>query len=65
MQIDRRLVGFGLFLITVGAVMGAVRQGLLSEDTAGRAWFLWPLILVGIGPSIARLSLDPARTCAG
>ncbi len=65
MQIDRRLVGFGLSLITVGAVMVAVRQGLLSEDTAGRAWSLWPLILVGIGPSIARLSLGPARTCAG
>ena len=52
MQIDRRLVGFGLFLITVGGVMVAVRQGLLSEDAAGRAWTLWPLILVGVGLSI-------------
>ena len=34
MHIDRRLVGFGLFLITVGGVMIAVRQGLLSEPTA-------------------------------
>ena len=42
MQIDRRLVGFGLFLITVGTVMVAVRQGVLSEETAGRAWSLWP-----------------------
>lgn len=52
MQIDRRLVGFGLFLITVGGVMVAVRQGILSEEAARQAWNLWPLILVGIGLSI-------------
>ena len=49
MHIDRRLVGFGLFLITVGGVMVAVRQGLLTEDAARQAWTLWPLILVGSG----------------
>jgi hypothetical protein len=53
MQIDRRLVGFGLFLVTVGAVMLAVRQGWLPEGTAGRAWSLWPLLLVGAGLSVA------------
>jgi hypothetical protein len=52
MHIDRRLVGFGLFLITVGAVMIAVRQGILSADDARKAWTLWPLILVGVGLSI-------------
>lgn len=52
MQIDRRLVGFGLFLITVGGVMVAVRQGILGEATARQAWNLWPLILVGLGLSI-------------
>jgi Domain of unknown function (DUF5668) len=52
MHIDRRLVGFGLFLITIGAVMIAVRQGLLSADDARKAWTLWPLILVGVGLSI-------------
>jgi hypothetical protein len=52
MHIDRRLVGFGLFLITIGVVMVAVRQGLLAEDTARQAWTLWPLILVGVGLSI-------------
>lgn len=34
MQIDRRLVGLGLFLNTVGEVTVAVRQGLLAEDRA-------------------------------
>ena len=52
MHIDRRLVGFGLFLITVGGVMVAVRQGILSEGAARQAWNLWPLILVGVGLSI-------------
>jgi hypothetical protein len=52
MHIDRRLVGFGLFLITVGAVMIAVRQGVIGEDDARKAWTLWPLILVGVGLSI-------------
>jgi hypothetical protein len=52
MQIDRRLVGFGLFLITIGGVMVAVRQGLIAEETAREAWTLWPLILIGVGLSI-------------
>jgi hypothetical protein len=52
MHIDRRLVGFGLFLIAVGGVMVAVRQGILTEDAARQSWTLWPLILVGIGLSI-------------
>jgi hypothetical protein len=51
MRIDRRLVGFGLFLVTVGVVMVAVRQGLISDETARRVWNLWPLILIGIGLS--------------
>ena len=53
MHIDRRLVGFGLFLITVGGVMVAVRQGILTEDSARQAWTLWPVILIGVGLSIA------------
>ena len=52
MHVDRRLVGFGLFLITIGAVMVAVRQNLLSEDAARQSWTLWPLLLVGVGLSI-------------
>jgi hypothetical protein len=52
MRIDRRLVGLGLFLVTAGTVMLGVREGLIPDDLAGRAWTLWPLILVGIGLSI-------------
>ena len=52
MHFDRRLVGFGLFLVAVGGVMVAVRAGAISEDTAREAWTLWPLLLVGAGLSI-------------
>jgi hypothetical protein len=52
MRIDRRLVGFGLFLVTVGIVMIAVRQGLVPDATARRAWNLWPLLLIGTGLSM-------------
>jgi hypothetical protein len=64
MKIDRRLVGFGLFLVTVGAVMLAVRQGWLPEETARRASSLWPLILVGVGLSIA-LDRRPGAALGG
>jgi hypothetical protein len=52
MRIDGRLVGFGLFLVTVGIVMVAVRQGLIPDETARRAWNLWPLLLIGTGLSM-------------
>ena len=53
MHIDRRLVGFGLFLITIGGIMVAVRQGAIDSRVAADAWHLWPLIIVGLGLSIA------------
>jgi hypothetical protein len=52
LRFDRRLVALGLFLVTVGVVMVAVRQGLVPVDTARRAWSLWPLILIGLGLSM-------------
>ena len=64
MHIDRRLVGFGLFLITVGGVMVAVRQGVLSDDDARQAWTLWPLILVGVGLSIVLAGRPGAASVA-
>jgi len=52
MRIERRLVGFGLFLVTVGVVILAVRQGAVPDEALRRAWSLWPLILIGVGLSI-------------
>jgi hypothetical protein len=52
MRIERRLVGFGLFLVTVGVVILAVRQGVVPDEAIRGAWSLWPLILIGVGLSI-------------
>ncbi len=49
MRINRGLLGWGVFFITLGAVPLAVREGLLDPAVVRRAWELWPLILVGIG----------------
>jgi hypothetical protein len=51
-RIDRGLLGWGLFLVLLGAVPLAVRAGVVTSDVAGRAWQLWPLFVVAIGLSI-------------
>jgi hypothetical protein len=48
-RIDKRLFGWGLFFVVLGSVPLAVRAGLVAADTAGMAWRLWPLLLVGSG----------------
>jgi hypothetical protein len=49
MHIDRRLLGWGLFFILVGAIPLATRAGVL-DPAAVRAWpSLWPLLLIGWG----------------
>jgi hypothetical protein len=50
MHIDRGLLGWGVFLVVLGAVPLAVAQGWLPADI--RWWELWPMILVGIGLAI-------------
>jgi hypothetical protein len=59
-MIDRRLLSWGLFLILLGAIPLAVRQGLLAEATVARLWTLWPLLLVaaGLGLLLRRTSLE-------
>jgi hypothetical protein len=49
MRVNRGLLGWGVFFITLGCVPLAVRAGYLDEGSVARAWELWPLILVGIG----------------
>lgn len=49
MHLDRGLLGWGAFLVTLGSVPLAVRAGYLDPAFAGRAWELWPLVLVGLG----------------
>ncbi len=49
MRIDQRFLGWGVFFIVLGSVPLAVRGGLVTADTAGTLWRLWPLLLVGSG----------------
>jgi hypothetical protein len=49
MRFDRRLLGWGLFFVLLGAVPLAVRAGLLSTDLVGRWPLLWPFLLIGWG----------------
>jgi hypothetical protein len=60
MRLDRRLAGWGLFLILLGAIPLLVRQGVLSADQVSRAWSLWPLLLIaaGIGLLLRRTPLE-------
>jgi hypothetical protein len=52
MRVDRRLLGWGLFFILVGAIPLATKAGLVDPD-AVRAWpSLWPLLLIGWGVSL-------------
>lgn len=49
MHMDRRLLGWGAFLIIVGAIPLLVRGGYLDRDLI-RDWpSLWPILLIGWG----------------
>lgn len=52
MRINRGFLGWGVFLLFVGAVPLAVRGGYVTEDQLPSIGSLWPLILVGIGIAI-------------
>lgn len=60
MRIDPRLLNWGLFLILLGAIPLAVRQGYLAQASLDRWWSLWPLLLVaaGIGLILRRTPFD-------
>lgn len=52
MRINRAFLGWGVFLVLVGAVPLSVRGGYLTEDQLPDVVSLWPLILIGIGIGI-------------
>ncbi len=52
MRINRGFLGWGVFLVLVGAVPLAVRAGYLTEAQIPDVISLWPLILIGIGVGI-------------
>ena len=61
MRIDQRFLGWGIFLIVLGAVPLAVRSGIVTADAAGTAVRLWPLLLVGAGIGLVLRERRQAR----
>jgi hypothetical protein len=59
-HLDRRLVGWGVFFVLLGAVPLLVRGGVIDGEIAGRWLLLWPLLLVGwgLGLILRRTSID-------
>jgi hypothetical protein len=49
MHIDRRLLGWGLFFVIMGAIPLAVRAGYLDESRVAGWFLLWPVLLIGWG----------------
>jgi hypothetical protein len=60
MNLDRRLLGWGLFFIILGGVPLLARAGILGDDLIGRWPTLWPLFLIawGLGMILHRTALD-------
>jgi cell wall-active antibiotic response 4TMS protein YvqF len=63
MHADRRLLGWGIFLVILGVVPLAVQTGLVDRSIAVQTWRLWPLLLVGAG--IGLLLRSTRATTAG
>lgn len=49
MHLDRRLLGWGIFFILLGAVPLAVRANAVDPEVVSRWPTLWPLLLIGWG----------------
>jgi hypothetical protein len=62
MTINRRLLHWGLFLVTTGAVVLAITGGLVTADGVATAFRLWPVLViaVGVGVLLRRTRLDAA-----
>jgi len=52
MRVHRAFLGWGVFLVLVGAIPLAVRAGYVTEAQIPNVVSLWPLILIGIGVGI-------------
>ena len=49
MHLDRRLLGWGIFFILLGAVPLAIKAGLVDEAVVAQWPLLWPVLLIGWG----------------
>jgi hypothetical protein len=52
MRINTSILGWGAFLVALGAVPLAVSQGAVTEETVRGWWTVWPLLLIAGGVSL-------------
>ena len=64
MHLDRRLLGWGVFFILLGAVPLAVRSGAADPELVGRWPTIWPLLLIGWGVGLV-LRATPVEWVGG
>ena len=66
MRLNRSMLGWGVFFVVLGSVPLAIQAGVVSEELAGRAWQLWPLLLIagGIGLVLRRTPIEPLASLA-
>jgi hypothetical protein len=63
-RINSSLLGWGVFLIALGAVPLAIDRGIVNAETARGWWSLWPLLLIGGGVALV-FRATPIGTLAG
>jgi cell wall-active antibiotic response 4TMS protein YvqF len=64
MQVDRRLIFFGIFFVVFGGVLLGARQGWIPANVVDNLWQLWPVLLIAIGLGIL-LSRGPLAWIGG
>src|SRR5918998_2185816 len=64
MRLNTSLLGWGAFLIALGAVPLAVDRGVVARDAVQAWWSLWPVLLIGGGIALV-FRATPIATLAG
>jgi drug/metabolite transporter (DMT)-like permease len=54
-RLNSGFLGWGVFLVIAGAILLAIRAGLITPDQVGQVGSLWPVIIIGIGVGVLLL----------
>ncbi len=52
MQVNRRFLNIGVFLVAAGAVMLVAQSGAIDREAVARALGLWPVVVIALGLGI-------------
>ncbi len=64
MTLDRRLLNWGAFFVTTGALALAITGGLITADGLATLFSLWPLLVIALGVGVL-LRAARLRTAGG